>query len=88
MKHSEFTIGNHFRFTGKVYRCTDIGSRTVVAICIDGREVTTMSTRDMIPRTRSISRDEAEAAGWFTGPPYAVVEKVFDENDQEICTEL
>ena len=27
----------------------------------------------------------AEAEGWFRGPPYAVVESVFDENDIEGC---
>ena len=35
---------------------------------------------------RQLARAEAEAEGWFTGPPYAVVESVFDEYDQEGCT--
>jgi hypothetical protein len=33
-----------------------------------------------------LSRDEAEAEGWFNGPPYAVAESVFDEYDIEGCS--
>lgn len=29
---------------------------------------------------------EAVADGWFDGPPYAVAEQVFDENDMKSCT--
>ena len=35
---------------------------------------------------RILSREEAEADGWFNGPPYAVAESVFDEYDVEGCT--
>jgi hypothetical protein len=35
---------------------------------------------------RTLSRAEAEADGWFNGPPYAVSESVFDEDDQAGCT--
>lgn len=28
---------------------------------------------------------EAEAEGWFNGPPYGVAETVFDEYDLEGC---
>jgi hypothetical protein len=35
--------------------------------------------------TCTLSRNEREAGGWFRGPPYAVVEKVFDEYDIEGC---
>ncbi len=36
--------------------------------------------------TRSLSGAEAEAQGWFAGPPYAVAETVFDEDDLEACS--
>jgi hypothetical protein len=32
MKHSEFVVGHRFSMSGQQYRCTDIGSRVVVAI--------------------------------------------------------
>jgi hypothetical protein len=35
MKHSQFTIGMEFVSGGKRWRCTDRGSRTVIAICLD-----------------------------------------------------
>lgn len=63
MQRSEFVIGTEF-FTGNGrWRCTDVGSRVIVAIKID----------------------EAKDASWLRGPPYAVAEAVFDENDLEGC---
>ncbi len=35
MQHSEFRIGAVFHCGHKRWRCTDIGSRVVVAICLD-----------------------------------------------------
>jgi len=35
MQHSEFKIGGIFRCDGRLWRCTDIGTRTIVAIRID-----------------------------------------------------
>lgn len=35
MQHADFVIGQLFYFKGLKYRCTDIGTRTVVAQCID-----------------------------------------------------
>jgi hypothetical protein len=37
-------------------------------------------------RRRTLSRSEAESAGWFNGPPYAVAEFVFDEYDLAGCS--
>lgn len=38
MKHSDFVIGLEFlAYAGFVWRCTDIGTRTITAIHIDGR---------------------------------------------------
>ena len=34
----------------------------------------------------TLNRAEAEAKGWFNGPPYAVAESVFDENDMQGCS--
>lgn len=82
MTHSEFKIGGEFWCSGRQWRCTDIGMRTIVAIRIDQVEVA--SNEPELRRT--LNRAEAEAEGWFNGPPYAVSETVFDEYEQEGCT--
>jgi len=35
MKHSDFVIGKNFWCGGLERRCTDIGTRTIIAICLD-----------------------------------------------------
>jgi len=82
MKHTDFTIGETFWCSGRQWRCTDIGTRTIVAIRID--RVAIGSTAPELRRT--LSGAEAEAEGWFNGPPYASAESVFDEDDIEACT--
>jgi hypothetical protein len=39
MKHGEFKIGMEFRIGGGLWRVTDIGTRTVIAIRIDRVEI-------------------------------------------------
>ncbi len=39
MQHSEFKIGDHFWTSGGKKWCTDIGTRTIIAIDIGDREV-------------------------------------------------
>jgi len=82
MKHADFKIGTEFWCSGRQWRCTDIGTRAVVAIRLDQVEVGS----NMPELRRTLSRAEAEADGWFNGPPYAVSESVFDEDDQAGCT--
>lgn len=79
MRLDAFEIGKTFRCDGRLWRCTDIGTRVVAAIRVD--EVKIGGTTG----NRTLNREEAEAEGWFRGPPYAVVEVVFDEHDQEGC---
>jgi hypothetical protein len=80
MKHSDFTLGGTFWCGDHQWRCTDIGRRTVIAIHIDS--VTIGGTEP----EQHLSYAEAEAGGWFNGPPYAIAEHVFDEDDIESCT--
>jgi hypothetical protein len=82
MQHDEFRIGGTFWCGGRHWRCTDIGTRTIVAIRIDSVEVGS-SVPD---RRRTLSRGEAEPEGWFKGPPYAVAEVVFDEDGLPGCS--
>ena len=35
MKHADFSIGKAFRCGDKRWRCTDVGARVIVAICLD-----------------------------------------------------
>ena len=79
MQHDEFRSSGTFWCGGGQWRCTDIGTRTIVAIRIDRVEVESGAPE----RRCMLSRAEAEAEGWFNGPPYAVAESVFDEYDME-----
>ena len=63
MQHSDFRIGCEFRTSGGRWRCTDVGTRTIVAI--------------------KLNHDDEPS--WYIGPPYKVVEHVFDEYDLEAC---
>jgi len=72
-----------FRSDDRVFKCTDIGTRTVIAIRVDQVEKTT-ATGDSA-RTSVLSGEEAAREGWFNGPPYAVAEFVFGEYDLEGC---
>jgi hypothetical protein len=83
MQHSDFHIGTEFRCADRTYRCTDVGTRTAIAIRVDRVKATSMDNKGV--STKALSRSEAESQGWFDGPPYAVAESVFDEDDLEIC---
>lgn len=78
MELSEFRIGDEFECDDRRWRCTDIGTRVIVAIRVD-----TVEVGGTEPRT--LNQAQAEAEGWFNGPPYASPEIVFDEYDQEGC---
>jgi len=97
MKHSEFSIGCEFtiirmeleRNVTQRWRCTDVGTRTIAAIQISHIDITeTLSSFDGERQIvkRSLNQAEAEADGWFNGPPYAVVEHLFDEHEIPLCT--
>jgi len=64
MQHREFAIGTVFQCGERRWRCTDVGSRVIVAICLD----------------------HDDDPSWYNGPPYAVAESVFDENDMQGCS--
>lgn len=84
MTLDQFQIGAEFTCGDRVFRCTDKGARTVIAIRVD--QVETVTHHEDGRQTRQIlSRPEAEEQGCFNGPPYAVAEMVFDEYDIEGC---
>jgi hypothetical protein len=85
MNHTDFVIGGTFWCSGMAWRCTDIGTRAIVAIRIDSVDsVETNGSGPLVHRT--LTGREAAVRGWFNGPPYSVAENVFDEYDQEGCS--
>ena len=82
MKYSEFVIGGTFWCSDQQWQCTDIGTRTIIAMRIDPVEV-----GSNVPELRrTLTRAEAEKEGWFKGPPYAGAEVVFDEDYMLACS--
>lgn len=87
MKHSDFRIGTEFTTSGGRFRCTDVGTRTIVAIRVDRVTVTIRKSGSEMHH-RVLNGSEAEKDGWFIGPPYAVAEHVFDEDALNDCSML
>ena len=85
MDLDQFHIGVEFWMSGHLYRCTDIGTRTIVAIRISGDHPVVLM-QGGVQSVRTLTRAEAEEQGWFSGPTYAVVEHVMDEDDLEACS--
>jgi hypothetical protein len=85
MAHGDFTIGCEFTCGGNRWRCTDIGTRVIVAISLEPREmVRSWYEGGERHEERYISDDPRD----LDGPPYGVIERVFDENDLGGCTPL
>lgn len=85
MEHSDFKIGLEFWCGEKRWRCTDVGTRVVVAICLEPREMVRVEF-DPVRRTNRRMRFRSDDPRDLNGPPYGVVENVFDECDIEGCS--
>ena len=86
MKHSDFRIDVEFWCGGKRWRCTDVGSRVIVAISLEPHEVV-----EYVPSSDGVSpgqltRHLTDDPSWLNGPPFAIVESVFDEYDLPGCS--
>ena len=82
MELSDFAIGETFWTHHGAFPCTDMGTRVVVAVKLGPREVSKAESVDGALRiTKRIDDD----ASWLSGPPYAVEEVVFDENELLDC---
>lgn len=85
MRHADFHVGKEFFTATGRWRCTDVGNRVIVAISLEPREMV-RSSRDEVGTRREerfISNDPRDLAG----PPYGVVEHVFDESSFDGCHE-
>jgi len=80
MRHGDFCIGKAFTSDTGQWRCTDIGTRTITAIKISEVHVARLA-EDGCVVSETVSTDSS----WFEGPPYAVAELVFDEDDMGAC---
>lgn len=83
MTHADFQIGEDFWCGGRQWRCTDIGTRVVVAISLEAREIeeATVNERGEWELHHQLNQDQ----DWLSGPPYAVAEVAFDEGDMAGC---
>ena len=86
MKHDDFRIGIEFWFGGKRWRCTDVGSRVIVAISLEPHIIANyvLNTDDTSPGQPK--HYPSEHPSWLRGPPYAIVEQVFDETELPACS--
>ena len=83
MKHSDFQIGAEFFTAAGKWRCTDVGTRVIVAISLEPREMLRVRRNESGERIeeRFTSDDPRD----LVGPPYVVAEHVFNEYDFEGC---
>ena len=84
MEHSEFYIGLEFWSGDKRWRCTDVGTRVIVGIPLGPHEVVTVhGLGPSIVGPRYQTRHITDDPRWLNGPPYALLESVFDEDEIE-----
>ncbi len=83
MELSDFAIGETFWTHAGAFRCTDVGTRVVVAVKLGPREVCE-GPRSVDGELRITKRIDDDPS-WLNGPPYAVEEVVFDENELLGC---
>jgi hypothetical protein len=86
MNLSEFLIGVEFWCGEKKWRCTDVGTRVVTAICLEPLQRVRVAIDDIDPTKRTTTRYLSDDPCDLNGPPYGVAECVFDEYDQEGCS--
>lgn len=80
-------IGNDFWCAGKRWRCTDIGSRVIVAICIEPHEIAASFPGEKLGDPRQEVHSLSDDPKLFDRPPYVVVESVFDGYDMQGCSD-
>lgn len=85
MTHDQFQMGLKFWCGGRSWRCTDVGSRVIVAISLEPHEVVEME-RDADSGQVRERRFMTDDPRWLNGPPFAIVEEVFDEYAMDGCS--
>ena len=88
MKHSDFRIGLEFWCGGRHWRCTDVGTRIITAISLEPHEVVEITPQVNASQPSRTRRYTTDDPGRLMGPPYRIIETVFDESDIESCSLL
>jgi hypothetical protein len=86
MRHSEFHIGLEFWCGGRRWRCTDVGTRVVIALSLEPHEVEEITSPDDGIGPIEVRRFKSDDPSWLVGPPYALAEAIFDEYAIEGCS--
>lgn len=86
LTHDQFHIGLQFWCGNKRWRCTDVGSRVIVAISLEPHEVRELERVAGDPENVHARGLVTDDPGWLNGPPFAVVEYVFDEYSMDGCS--
>ena len=81
MRHDGFTIGETFWTEAGPHRCTDVETRIIMAVHMGPRAIIQRESLGNERATTVVVDDSS----WLNGPPYAVVEMVFDEDDLAGC---
>ena len=82
----DFRIGVEFSSGGKRWRCTDVGTRVIRAISLEPHEVVELVPGKGTPVAVRERRYLTSDPRWHNGPPYPIVEHVFDEDGIEDCS--
>ena len=85
MKLGDFKPGLEFRYRNQSWRCTDVGSRTAIAICLTEVWTTRVSSNTGKKERVRITTIDSKR---LEGPPYGVPEHVFDERTFQGCVPL
>ncbi|MBI0538532.1 hypothetical protein D9599_23515 [Roseomonas sp. KE2513] len=76
-----FQIGTTFSTGPALWRCTDVGTRTLVTVRIDKVIKPRPLGESQTWATDQDAADPRKLPGWLNGPPYALAEFCFDEQD-------
>ena len=82
MELSDFVIGETFWTHAGAFRCTDVGTRVVVAVRLGPRSI---GRAERVDGELQITKRIDDDPSWLNGPPYAVEKVVFDENELLGC---
>lgn len=79
-----FQVGTTFSTGQALWRCTDVGTRTIVAVRIDRVITPRPLGENQAWATEQSAADPRKLPGWLKGPPYALAEFCFDEQDIQV----
>ena len=79
-------LGVEFWSGGKRWRCADVGTRVIAAISLEPHEVVEVVPGNGTPVAIRERRYLTSDPSWHNGPPYPIVEHVFDEDGIEDCS--